>query len=97
MGLDLVSLVHVSLDSSKHKAMSYGRLKRREQQLCEEIKDLIAQANRCDEDEDQAYRERTGLRVAGGSARQEDAIEEDSGDEAGAGEARGRVEDGSSR
>ena len=51
-GLGLVGLGHVSLDgskfrgnSSKHKAMSYGRLKQREAQLCEEIEALIAEAN----------------------------------------------------
>ena len=70
MGLGLVSLGQVSLDgsqfkanSSKHKAMSYGRLKQREAQLCEEIEALIAQANRCDEEEDQAYREGTGYEL----------------------------------
>ena len=46
LGLGLVSLGHVSLDgskfkanSSKHKAMSYGRLKEKEQELCEAIED----------------------------------------------------------
>ena len=70
MGLGLVSLGHVSLDgskfqanSSKHKAMSYGRLKQREQQLCEEIEALIAQAKAQDEEEDRAYRERTGYEL----------------------------------
>ena len=50
MGLGLVTLGHVSLDgskfqanSSKHKAMSYGRLKQREQQLSEEIEALIGE------------------------------------------------------
>ena len=37
-----------------------------------------------------------GLRVAGGLARQEEAIEEDPGGEAGAGEARGEAAAGSS-
>lgn len=67
MELGLVSLGHVSLDgskfkanSSKHKAMSYGRLKEREQELCEEIEALTRQADRCDEEEDEAYQERTG-------------------------------------
>lgn len=70
MGLGLVSLGHVSLDgskfkanSSKHKAMSYGRLKQREQELCEEIEALTAQADRCDEEEDRAYQERTGYEL----------------------------------
>ena len=55
--LDMVSLGHVSLDgskfkanSSKHKAMSYGRMKERERQLCEEIEVLVERAGRCDED-----------------------------------------------
>ncbi|MCY3777226.1 MAG: IS1182 family transposase [Candidatus Aminicenantes bacterium] len=70
MALGLVSLGHVSLDgskfkanSSKHKAMSYGRLKEKEQELCEEIEALTAQAERCDEEEDQAYQERTGYEL----------------------------------
>ena len=70
LALGLVSLGHVSLDgskfkanSSKHKAMSYGRLKEKEQELCEEIEALTAQAERCDEEEDQAYQERTGYEL----------------------------------
>ena len=70
MGLGLVSLGHVSLDgskfkanSSKHKAMSYGRLKQREAQLCEEIEALMAEANAQDEQEDRAYQERTGYEL----------------------------------
>ena len=70
MGLGLVSLGHVSLDgskfkanSSKHKAMSYGRLKQREQELCEEIEALTRQADRCDEEEDRAYQEQTGYEL----------------------------------
>ncbi len=70
MEMGLVSLGHVSLDgskfkanSSKHKAMSYGRLKQREQELCEEIEALTRQADRCDEEEDQAYQEETGYEL----------------------------------
>ena len=70
MGLGLVSLGHVSLDgskfkanSSKHKAMSYGRLKQREQELCEEIEALTRQADAQDEEEDRAYQERTGYEL----------------------------------
>ena len=70
MGLGLVSLGHVSLDgskfkanSSKHKAMSYGRLKEKEQELCEEIEALTRQADRCDEEEDRVYQERTGYEL----------------------------------
>jgi transposase len=67
MDLKLASLGHISLDgskfkanSSKHKAMSYKRLKEKEQQLTAEIEGLIAQAKRCDQEEDQAYQEKTG-------------------------------------
>ena len=70
MGLGLASLGHVSRDgsqfkanSSKHKALSYGRLQQREQQLCEEIEALTQQAERCGEEEDRAYQERTGYEL----------------------------------
>ena len=65
-----MSLGHVSLDgskfkanSSKHKAMSYGRLKEKEQELCEEIEALTRQADAQDEEEDRAYQERTGYEL----------------------------------
>ena len=68
--LKLVTLGHVSLDgskfkanSSKYKAMSYGRLKEQEQQLCSEIEELVAQADRCDEEENRDYKERTGYEL----------------------------------
>ena len=70
MELKLASLGHISLDgskfkadTSKHKAMSYGRLKEKEQALCAEIEALIEQANRCDREEDQAYRDKTGYEI----------------------------------
>lgn len=70
MALKLASLGHLSLDgskfkanTSKHKAMSYGRLQAKEQALCAEIEELIAQAQRCDQDEDRAYREKTGYEI----------------------------------
>jgi len=70
MALKLASLGHISLDgskfkanTSKHKAMSYGRLQAKEQALCAEIEELIAQAQRCDQDEDRAYREKTGYEI----------------------------------
>ena len=68
--LEMVSLGHVSLDgskfkanSSKHKAMSYGRMKERERQLCEEIEVLVERAGRCDEEENRAYRDGTGYEL----------------------------------
>ncbi len=70
MALKLASLGHISLDgskfkadTSKHKAMSYGRLKEKEQALCAEIDDLIAKAKRCDQEEDTAYQEKTGYEI----------------------------------
>ena len=70
MELKLASLGHISLDgskfkanTSKHKAMSYGRLKEREQALCAEIDDLIEKAKRCDQEEDKAYKDKTGYEI----------------------------------
>jgi len=70
MFLGLASLGHISLDgskfkasSSKHKAMSYGRLKEKEEELTQEIETLVAQATNCDKEEDQAYKEKTGYEI----------------------------------
>ncbi len=70
MELKLASLGHISLDgskfkasTSKHKAMSYGRLKEREKALCAEIDELIQKAIRCDKEEDKAYKEKTGYEI----------------------------------
>ncbi len=70
MELKLASLGHISLDgskfkanSSKHKAMSYGRLKAKEQELTAEIDALIKKATDCDEEEDRAYKDRTGYEI----------------------------------
>lgn len=68
--MKLVSLGHVSLDgskfkanSSKHKAMSYHYLKAKEEALSAEVDQLIAQANRCDTEEDASYQNRTGYEL----------------------------------
>ncbi|MFW5443366.1 MAG: IS1182 family transposase [Methylococcaceae bacterium] len=68
--LKLASLGHISLDgskfqanSSKHKAMSYGRLKEKEQALSKEIDELIEKASRSDQEEDQAYKDQTGYEI----------------------------------
>src|SRR5262245_47183731 len=60
--LGLAKLGHVALDgtklranSSKHKAMSYGRMKQREAQLQEEIARLVEGAAAQDDAEDQEY------------------------------------------
>ena len=51
----MASLGHISLDgskfkanSSKHKAMSYGRLKSKESKLTKEVEELIRKARQCD-------------------------------------------------
>jgi len=68
--LKLASLGHISLDgskfkanSSKYKAMSYQYLKEKEQKLTKEIEALVAQANRCDQEENQAYQDKTGYEI----------------------------------
>jgi transposase len=70
MEIGLVSLGHVSLDgskfkanTSKHKAMSYGRLKEKEKELMEEIEELMAKAQKCDEEEDEEYRNMSGYEI----------------------------------
>ena len=58
----LVKLGHVSLDgtkvkanASRHKAMSYKRMKEDEKRLKQEIRDLLKQAETVDNDEDRQY------------------------------------------
>jgi len=58
----LVKLGHVSLDgtkvkanASKHKAMSYGRIKEQEKRLEAEVRDLLRKAQEVDEEEDCRY------------------------------------------
>ena len=57
----LVKLGHVALDgtkvkanASKHKAMSYGRMKQREKELADEVARWLAQAEAADAGEDEA-------------------------------------------
>ena len=58
----LVRLGHVALDgtkvranASKHKAMSYGRMKEKEEQLQSEVDELLRKAQEVDEEEDRRY------------------------------------------
>ena len=58
----LVKLGHVSLDgtkvkanASKHKAMSYGRMEKKAEELEGEVKRLLEQAQAVDDDEDRRY------------------------------------------
>ena len=58
----LVKLGHVALDgtkvranASRHKAMSYGRMKEKETQLAAEVAELLRQAEEVDGEEDRRY------------------------------------------
>ena len=58
----LVKLGHVALDgtkvranASKHKAMSYGRMKEKEARLQAEVDELLRKAQEVDEEEDRRY------------------------------------------
>ena len=66
----MASLGHISLDgskfkanSSKHKAMSYGRLKAKEAELNAEIDELIIKASQHDQEEDDLYKEANGYTI----------------------------------
>ena len=70
MRAGLVNLGHISLDgskfkanTSKHKAMSYGRLKAKDSELVKEIEEILQQAEKCDEEEDNIYKDRTGYEI----------------------------------
>lgn len=45
----------VKANASKHKAMSYGRMKEKQKQLSEEVKGLLEQAAAADEEEDRQH------------------------------------------
>jgi transposase len=68
--LGLVSFGHVSLDgskfkanTSKHKAMSYDYLKLKEEELANQIKELVDQAEECDKREDEQLQDKTGYEI----------------------------------
>lgn len=68
--LQMASLGHIALDgskfkadSSKHKAMSYARLKAKEAELMAEVEDLIKKAETSDSEEDDAYQQETGYSI----------------------------------
>jgi len=70
MEAGMASLGHVSLDgskfkanTSKHKEMSYARLKAKEKELTEEIEVLLAKAAKCDEEEDEEYQDKSGYEI----------------------------------
>jgi len=60
--LGMVNLGHIALDGtklkangSKHKAMSYGRMKQEEERLVKEIDELMQRAEMVDAEEDEAF------------------------------------------
>ena len=60
--LGMVNLGHLALDgtklkanTSKHKAMSYGRMKQEEEKLKKQIEELMRQAETTDAEEDKTY------------------------------------------
>jgi transposase len=70
-GAGMLSLGHVSLDgskfeadTSKHKAMSYKRLKEIEKELSEEIEELISKSVSCDAEEDESYGDKSGYEIS---------------------------------
>jgi transposase len=70
-GLGMVSLGHVSLDgskfkadTSKHKAMSYAKMQKKEKEFIKEIEDLLEKANQVDQAEDSFLGEQSGEEIA---------------------------------
>jgi len=70
METGLACLGHVSIDgskfkanTSKHKAMSYKRLKEKEKELAEAIEELTRKATVCDDEEDQEFKDKTGYEI----------------------------------
>lgn len=68
--LGMVSFGHVSLDgskfradTSKHKAMSYEYLNLREAELVQQINELMAQAEQCDQREDEQLQDKGGFDI----------------------------------
>lgn len=68
--LNMASLGHIALDgskfkanTSKHKAMSYGRLKAKEAKLMTEVEALIKKAETSDSEEDEEYQQENGYSI----------------------------------
>jgi transposase len=65
----------VKANASKHKAMSYGRMKEEEKRLRKEIRDLLARAKKTDAVEDKRYgRDKRGDELPAELARREDRL-----------------------
>ena len=65
----------IKANASKHKAMSYERMLREEQRLGEEVRRLLAEAERADKDEDKRYgRNRRGDELPAELGRREERL-----------------------
>lgn len=81
--LGMVNLGHIALDgtklkanTSKHKAMSYGRMKQEEERLEKEIEELMRQAEAVDKEEDQVFgEENNGYNLPEELQRREERVE----------------------
>ena len=66
----------VRANASKHKAMSYGRMKEEEKRLRKEIRELLARAKKTDAVEDKRYgRDKRGDELPAELARREDRLQ----------------------
>jgi transposase len=82
-GLGMVNLGHIALDgtkikanTSKHKAMSYGRMKQEEERLEREIEELMQQAEATDAREDEAFgKDNNGYNLPEELQRREERLE----------------------
>jgi transposase len=80
--LGMVNLGHITLDgtklkanTSKHKAMSYGRMKQEEERLEKEIEELMRQAEAVDSDEDEVFgKDKNGYNLSEELQRREDRL-----------------------
>lgn len=66
----------VKANASKHKAMSYGRMKEKERELREQVRRLLTEADRQDEEDDRRYgKDRTGEELPEELRRRESRLE----------------------
>ena len=87
MKLGFVALdgTKIKANASKHKAMSYGRMVKKEKELAREVEKLLKQAEALDEQGGQEIRQRQERRrAAGGVAIQREAACKDPRSQAGA-------------
>jgi transposase len=69
----------VKPNASKHKAMSYGRMREKQEQLRDEVTQLLAQVETADAAQDAEYgTDRRGERTAGGTATSRESVAADS-------------------